>query len=115
MTLYGIRNCDTVRKARQWLDQHHIDYRFHDYRKDGISRTQLKKWATELGWEQLLNKRGTSWRRLDEAARDNINRERALDLMAAEPALIRRPLLDTGRVKLVGFDQEQYRKRLLES
>lgn len=112
MTLYGISNCDTVRKARQWLEQHDIAYRFHDYREDGISRRLLGQWVEELGWEALLNKRSTTWRRLDEQQRDGINRSRAIALMAAQPTLIRRPLLDTGHEKLVGFAREQYRNLL---
>ena len=112
ITLYGIPNCDTIKKARRWLDTNNVDYRFHDYRKDGIPPALLKTWAGELGWEALLNRRGTTWRKLSESERDGINKTRAIALMAQQPALIKRPLLDTGRQKLLGFDEDEYRKLL---
>jgi Spx/MgsR family transcriptional regulator len=112
ITVYGIANCDTIKKARRWLDENGIEYRFHDYRKDGITAARLKAWADELGWEALLNRRGTTWRRLDEEQRNTINKSRAITLMAAQPALIKRPLLDTGKHKLLGFNADEY-KRLL--
>ena len=112
ITLYGIPNCDTIKKARRWLDTNNVDYRFHDYRKDGITPALLKTWAGELGWEALLNRRGTTWRKLSESERDGINKTRAIALMAQQPALIKRPLLDTGRQKLLGFDEDEYRKLL---
>jgi Spx/MgsR family transcriptional regulator len=112
ITLYGIPNCDTIKKARQWLDAHKINYRFHDYRKDGITAAQLKTWAAELGWEALLNRRGTTWRKLSETEREGINKTRAIALMAAQPAMIKRPLLDTGTHKLLGYDPDEYNKLL---
>lgn len=110
ITLYGIPNCDQIKKARKWLDTHKIDYRFHDYRKDGISKTQLKLWAKELGWESLLNKHGTTWRKLSADDRANVNTRRAIELMAAQPAMIKRPLLDTGKHKLLGFNSDDYQQ-----
>jgi len=113
VTLYGISNCDTIRKARRWLDAEGIAFRFHDYRKDGLAREQLSGWADELGWEALLNRRGTTWRKLPEAARDGIDQSSAIELMLAQPAMIKRPLLDTGEQRLLGFTERQYRDLLL--
>jgi len=108
ITLYGINNCDTIRKAKRWLEDRDIDYQFHDYRKDGISTSQISSWADELGWETLLNKRSTSWRNLDNAQRDAINISTAITLMSEQPTLIKRPLLDIDGAKLIGFDESQY-------
>ncbi len=113
VTLYGIPNCDTIKKARHWLAEAGVAYRFHDYRKDGLERTTLQQWIAELGWEALLNRRGTTWRQLDEQQRTSINAEQAVTLMLAHPALIKRPLLDTGKTRLLGFSSEQYRSELL--
>lgn len=109
-TLYGISNCDTIKKAKRWLDQAAVPYRFHDYRKDGLERAQLREWASQLGWEQLLNRRGTTWRNLDDSHKSSINEERAIDLMLTYPALIKRPLLDTGNRLVLGFDPDRYRQ-----
>jgi len=111
--LYGIPNCDTIRKARRWLAEAGIEYHFHDYRRDGLERATLQQWAGELGWENLLNRRGTTWRQLDEQQRASIDAEQAITLMLAQPALIKRPLLDTGKTRLLGFSSEQYRNELL--
>jgi len=108
ITLYGIRNCDTTRKARRWLAEHGIEYRFHDFRGDGISEAMLAPWIGELGWEQLLNRRGTTWRRLPEAERNSINWDSAMRIMLAQPAIIRRPVLDTGKTLHIGFSDEAY-------
>lgn len=108
MTLYGIRNCDTMKKAMRWLDDHGIDYHFHDYRKDGIQRQQLQDWVAELGWESLLNRRGTTWRQLPAQRRDNINQASAIELMLENPTLIKRPVLDTGESRSVGFKPDSY-------
>ncbi len=108
ITLYGIRNCDTMKKARRWLDEHGIDYRFHDYRKDGLEREQLEAWVDELGWEALLNRRGTTWRKLPEQVRNSIDRDTAIDIMLEHPAIIKRPLLDLGTQRHVGFSPDTY-------
>ena len=108
ITLYGIKNCDTIRKARRWLAEHGIEYRFHDFRGDGISEAMLAPWIGELGWEQLLNRRGTTWRRLPETERNSINRDSAMRIMLAQPAIIRRPVLDTGKTRHIGFSDEAY-------
>ena len=110
ITLYGISNCDTIRKARRWLADAGIDYRFHDYRKDGLQREQIAAWANELGWEALMNRRGTTWRKLPEADRDGIDRDNAITLMLQYPAMIKRPLLDTGSQRVLGFKEQQYRE-----
>lgn len=106
--LYGIKNCDTVRKARRWLDEHEVEYRFHDFRADGLQPERLRAWADELGWETLLNRRGTTWRNLPDERKSGIDRELALELMHEQPALIKRPVLDLGTRRQVGFDAELY-------
>mgnify|MGYP001818547157 FL=1 len=112
VTLYGIRNCDTVRKARRWLDDHGVEYRFHDFRKDGLDDEHLHDWMQRLGWERLLNRRGTSWRSLPETVREGIDEQAAIAIMKANPAVIKRPLLDTGRQLQLGFSAEDYRDLL---
>jgi len=103
ITVYGLKNCDTCRKARQWLDGQGIAHRFHDLRADGLDETTVAGWVTELGYETLLNTRGTTWRGLPEAARANVDAAKATRLMHAHPALIKRPVFDLGGKRLVGF------------
>lgn len=110
--LFGIPNCDSVRKARKWLDGHGIQYQFHDFRKDGLSAKQLEHWCQVLGWETLLNRRGTTWRQLPEAERDAIDARRAQVLMLAQPTLIKRPVLKTGDTFEVGFNADRYQTLL---
>jgi len=110
VTLYGISNCDTVRKARAWLDGHGVSYRFHDFKRSGIDESQVQGWAAELGWETLVNRRGTTWRRLREPERDRIDEESAIRLMVEQPSLIRRPVLDTGGARHVGFSEARYQE-----
>lgn len=109
--LYGISNCDTVRKARKWLDEREIAYRFHDFRKDGLNPVQLRAWVTELGWEALVNKRSTTWRQLPQQTRDNMDETLALAVMEDQPALIKRPVLLTSQATLIGFDAAAYQQR----
>lgn len=109
-TLYGISNCDTIKKARKWLDNNAIEYRFHDYRKDGLERSWLKNWCDELGWEALLNKRGTTWRKLPEETKATIDHEQAIELMLKQPAMIKRPLLDLGTHRKLGFKADDYQR-----
>lgn len=111
-TLYGIKNCDTVKKARKWLDEHGVDYRFHDYRVDGLDLDLLHRFNAALGWETMLNKRSTSWRQLDETQKKHLNEQSALQLMLDIPTLIRRPILDTGEQMQIGFDAEHYQQAL---
>jgi arsenate reductase len=106
--LYGISSCDTVRKARRWLDDHGVAYRFHDLRKDGLDDDLLADWIRQLGWETLLNRRGTTWRRLPAATREHIDRAAATRLMREQPAIIRRPLLARGERLHAGFDADDY-------
>jgi len=108
VTLYGIPNCDTVKKARAWLDQRDIAYRFHDYKKVGIDAATLAKWSGSVGWEILLNKRGTTFRTLPDSAKAEIDRESALRLMQAHPSLIKRPVVEHDGGLLVGFDAAEW-------
>lgn len=108
ITLYGIPNCDTMKKARAWLAEHDIEYRFHDYKKAGIDRDTLRGWVDELGWEVLLNRRGMMWRKVPQDVKDNIDEASAMRLMLETPSIIKRPVLDTGEARHVGFKPEQY-------
>ena len=110
ITLYGIPNCDTVKKARSWLDKHNITYRFHDYKKEGVAKTRLIDWCNELGFEVLVNQRGTTWRNLPTSAKENLTKARAIELMIESPSLIKRPVIDTGKKRIVGFNEDQYKK-----
>lgn len=112
ITLYGIPNCDTMKKARKWLDEHGVEYRFHNYKKDGVPEQALRQWVEQLGWQTLLNRRGTTWRRLDETTRSSIDAASAIDIMLTQPSIIKRPVLADGDSLLVGFDQSAYRKLL---
>ena len=108
IVVYGISNCDTVKKARKWLDANTIAYRFHDYRKDGLDRALLERLEGALGWQTLLNQRGTTWRKLPEVVRDNIDRQSALDAMLEQPAMIKRPLVEAGDNHFVGFKADDW-------
>ncbi|MDQ7880983.1 ArsC family reductase [Atlantibacter hermannii] len=110
--LHGIKNCDTIKKARRWLESHQIDYQFHDYRTDGINAEMMHKFTDELGWEALLNTRGTTWRKLDEARRNAVtDAQSAIALMLEMPAIIKRPLLCApGKPMLLGFNESQYQQ-----
>ncbi len=106
--VYGIRNCDTMKKAFAWLAAHGIDYRFHDYKKDGVPPGKLAQWAAQVGWEKLANRRGTTWRRIPEAARENLGEAGALNLLAEHSSAIKRPIIEVGPRLIVGFDSEHY-------
>jgi arsenate reductase len=108
ITLYGIKNCDTMKKARAWLDGRGIAYDFHDYKTAGIERAQLEAWARELGWETLLNRAGTTFRALPERDKEGLAEKKAIALMMAQPSMIKRPVLDVGGKLLVGFKPDQY-------
>lgn len=116
LTLYGIKNCDTIKKARRFLEQHNVNYQFHDYRTDGLAPALLDTFIAELGWEALLNTRGTTWRKLDETQRATItNKENAAKLMLEMPAIIKRPLLwAPGKPMLLGFNESSYLKFINE-
>jgi arsenate reductase len=112
VTIYGIKNCDTMKKARAWLDDHGVAYAFHDYKTQGIERARLEAWARDVGWETLLNRAGTTFRKLPDKDKDGLNEKKALALMLAQPSMIKRPVLDSGGKLLVGFTPETYRKVL---
>lgn len=112
IALYGIRSCDTMKKARAWLEHQGIEYRLHDYQRDGVEESRLRDWVAELGWETLLNRRGTTWRKLPESVREGLDTEQAIRLMIEQPSIIRRPLLDTGTVRHLGFAEADYQRLL---
>jgi len=107
-TIYGIPNCDTMKKARAWLEAHDVAYEFHDYKISGIDRATLEKWAQVVGWEVLLNRAGTTFRKLPESAKTGLTEARAIKLMMEQPSMIKRPVLEHGRKLLVGFSEERY-------
>jgi arsenate reductase len=109
ITIYGIKNCDTMKKARAWLDKHGVDYAFHDYKTAGIERERLERWCKKAGWEMLLNRAGTTFRKLPDKDKTGLDGDRAVALMLAQPSMIKRPVLDLGGGKLVvGFTPENY-------
>lgn len=112
LTIYGIKNCDTMKKAFAWLDAAGIAYEFHDYKKSGIDAGTLQRWEKNLGWEVLLNRRGTTWRKLPETIQAGINQANALRLMQEQTSVIKRPVLESKRLLLCGFDPEIWQKAL---
>jgi arsenate reductase len=108
VTIYGIKNCDTMKKARAWLGSHGVAYEFHDYKTAGIDRGRLEGWAREVGWETLLNRAGTTFRALPERGKAGLTEKKAITLMLAQPSMIKRPVLETAGKLLVGFKPEQY-------
>jgi Spx/MgsR family transcriptional regulator len=109
LTIYGIKNCDTMKKARAWLDQRGVAYEFHDYKAAGIARGKLEGWAKKAGWEALLNKAGTTFRKLPDKDKEGLSEAKAIRLMLAQPSMIKRPVLElAGGELLVGFKPEQY-------
>jgi arsenate reductase len=107
-TLYGIKNCDTMKKARVWLDDHGVKYAFHDYKLAGVDRKHLEEWCKQVGWEVLLNRAGTTFRNLAEADKTDLSERKAIVLMLAQPAMIKRPVLAIGKTIVVGFKPEIY-------
>jgi arsenate reductase len=110
VTIYGIKNCDTMKKARAWLDAHGVAYAFHDYKSAGIGRGALEGWSRAAGWEALLNRAGRTFRALPPKDQEGLGERKAIALMAAQPSMIKRPVLDVGGKLLVGFKPEQYQK-----
>ena len=110
VTVYGIKNCDTMKKARAWLERRGVAYAFHDYKTAGIARSMLENWAREVGWETLLNRSGRTFRALPEKEREELTDKKAIALMATRPSMIKRPVLDVDGGLLVGFTPEQYEK-----
>ena len=113
ITLYGIPNCDTMKKARTWLDQQGLEYTFHNYRKDGLDKSWLTERINELGWEQVVNRRGTTWRKLPEDVRAAMTAETAVDALLEQPGMIKRPLLDTPKGYLLGFSADKWAETLI--
>ena len=108
MKLYGIKNCDTVKKARKWLDENGVDYLFHDFKKDGLDDPLLSSWEKALGWEALINRRGTTWRKLPEEVRDTISAQTAHAIMLENPSIIKRPVVESGNEVRVGFNADEW-------
>ena len=106
--MYGIKNCDTIKKARKWLEENNVVYEFFDYKKEGVSAELADTFVKDLGWESLINKRGTTWRNLPEEIKNNVDETIAKQLMIENPSIIKRPLLDTGTKKVLGFKAEEY-------
>ena len=112
ITLYGIKACDTMKKARSWLDEHGVAYAFHDYKASAIDAASLQKWCDEHGWDKVLNRAGTTFRKLDEADKQDLDQAKAIALMLAQPSMIKRPVLDLGERTLLGFKPELYAQAL---
>jgi Spx/MgsR family transcriptional regulator len=108
--IYGIKNCDTMKKARAWLDAHKIAYEFHDYKSQGMDRARLEKWVQVLGWESLLNRAGTTFRKLPDKDKEGLTEKKAIALMLAQPSMIKRPVIEKGGKLLVGFKLDDYAK-----
>jgi len=108
ITIYGIKACDTMKKARTWLDAHGVAYDFHDYKAVGIDRARLERWSQAVGWETLLNRSGTTFRKLPDADKTGLTEKKAIALMLAQPSMIKRPVLDLGAKLVVGFKPEIY-------
>ncbi len=108
LCLYGIKACDTMKKARTWLDEHGQNYEFHDYKSAGIDRAHLEAWCNEHGWQTVLNRAGTTFRKLDDVAKADLDQARAIELMLAQPSMIKRPVLDLGDRTLIGFKPDLY-------
>ena len=114
VTIYGISNCDTIKKAKNWLDKNNIQYSFYDYRKQGLEAEQIERWVNILGWEALLNQRGTTWRKLADEIKNNVDQASAIEIMLENPSIIKRPLLDKNNELHLGFSDSQY-QALFES
>jgi Spx/MgsR family transcriptional regulator len=112
IVIYGIKNCDTMKKARAWLDDHGVAYAFHDYKTAGIDKGRLENWVSQLGWEVLLNRAGTTFRKLPDAEKEGLTEKKAIALMLAQPSMIKRPVLEKAGKIIAGFRPEQYEKLL---
>jgi len=110
--IYGIPNCDTMKKARKWLEKNNLEYEFHDYKKLGVPEKNLKQWVKKSGWETVLNKRGTTWRRLDDEIKNSIDETSSIQVMLDNPSAIKRPVLESGKTLLIGFKEDEYKTLL---
>ena len=108
LTIHGIPNCDSCRNARKWLDAASVDYRFHDIRKDGLSRDSLERWEAHAGWKKILNTRSTTWRSLSDTDKADVDAGKAIDLILTHPTLLKRPVADDGDTILIGFNPDAY-------
>lgn len=114
MIVYGIKNCNTVKKALHWLEEHNIDHQFHDYKKLGITAEKIAEWQNKVSWEMLINKRGTTWRKLPTEVQDQVtNAEAAKEVMIAQTSLIKRPIIEMKDHIIVGFNEEEYKTKLI--
>ena len=109
INIYGIPNCDTMKKARKWLESNNLDYEFHDYKKLGVPDKNLKQWVKKAGWDTVLNKRGTTWRKLPDTTKDNIDESSAIQVMMDNPSAIKRPVLESGNMLFIGFKEDEYK------
>ncbi len=110
--IYGIPNCDTMKKARKWLDKNELEYEFHDYKKLGVPEKNLKIWVKRAGWDVVLNKRGTTWRKLDDNVKNSIDETSSIQVMLNNASAIKRPVLESGKTLLVGFKEDEYKTLL---
>ena len=110
--LYGIKNCDTMKKARAWLEENHVAYEFHDYKVAGVSREKLQQWCNQAGWETVLNRAGTTFRKLADADKQNLDEAKAIKLMLLQPSMIKRPILEIGKQLIVGFKPHEYAEKI---
>lgn len=113
MKMYGIKNCNSIKKAKDWLNGNQIAFDFHDYKTAGISKAKLQEWNGQVGWETLINKKGTTWRKLDDATKEKVNDETsAIDIMALHTSMIKRPVIENnGKIVAVGFNEEEYARK----
>jgi len=111
MKLFGIKNCDSVKKARRWLEQQQLSYQFHDFRINGLDETTVKQWLKTVSWEQLINKRGTTWRKLDDPRKERLDQQAAIELMLAHPTLIKRPVIEDESGVSIGFNESDFQAR----
>ena len=112
LTIFGIKNCDTMKKALKWLDDNGIVYHFHDYKKEGVPEQRLRQWLEALGWETVINKRGTTWRKLDDAVKESMNTEKAITVATENPSIIKRPILQNDHFILAGFKADEWKDTL---
>lgn len=110
LKIYGIKNCDTVKKARLWLEGHGVDYQFHDFRQDGLDKAQLTRWVEKLGWEAIVNKRSTTWRNLSDKEKEISTNPQAIKLLLVNPTLIKRPVVEKDKDLLIGFKESEFQK-----
>ena len=112
LTIFGIKNCDTMKKAMNWLDENGIDYHFHDYKKEGVPEQRLRQWLEALGWETVINKRGTTWRKLDDVVKESMNTEKSVNLAMENSSVIKRPILQSNDFILAGFKADEWENTL---